>query len=151
MPDFHPAAKALIWDTEEKFYHAFWRSPREKNLFHLFTSSFVSVLRASWTLINFTEFPLVLYQSLCVSMTLSNDSGLLILWHWSELRDEKLISKQFCVLCVSASFPHRSLSSSQITAGLHLLNPTTMKFHFIISPFTRRFGSVQTLWIQQDE
>lgn len=50
----HPAAKALIWDTEEKFCHAFWRNPREKKSLQFFTSSFVSVLRASWTLIDFT-------------------------------------------------------------------------------------------------
>ena len=156
MLDSRPAAKPLTWGKEEKFCNTFWGSTNEKNLFgsdlQLFSSSFVSMLTASWTVINFTEFQLVLHQPCCVSTDFVKwqwfiNSVTLI---WTESWEINLKPIQ-CFVRVSASFPHRPLSSCTITAGLHLLNPTSLKIHFISCPFTRSFSSVQSLWIQRDE
>lgn len=44
-----------------------------------------------------------------------------------------------CFVRASASFPHSSLSSHLSTTSLHLLNPTSLKFHFITCPFPQIF------------
>lgn len=44
-----------------------------------------------------------------------------------------------CFVRASASFTHSSLSSHQITTSVHLLNPTSLKFHFITCPFPQIF------------
>lgn len=73
------------------------------------------------------------------AQALSRDSGLFILCHWSELRDEELILKQFSVCCLFcffwsfSSFFHAAFSAVRSLQGLHLLNPPPWIFTSLVA------------------
>lgn len=115
----------------------------------LFTTSSVSVLTHRGlfksTLLSSNKF---LQQPPVQAQALSRDSGLFILCHWSELRDEELISKQFSGFLESfSSFSTQLSQQLSDHCRASFAESTSLNFHLISCPFT---SPVQPLWIQQD-
>lgn len=146
LPDSHPAAKPLGLDTEEGNFNTL--IGKKKNPFNadlqLFTRSSVSVLTHRGlfksTLLSFNKLGFFCSSSPPVqAQALSRDSGLFILCHWSELRDEELILKQFSVCCLFcffwsfSSFFHAAFSAVRSLQGLHLLNPPPWIFTSLVA------------------